>query len=564
MAGINAELNLEIANFQNGLKDALGSLRKFSGAAEAEGRKGGKSLFAGIAEVAGGTILADAITGGIQQALQLAQRGVSEMVSGLRNAFELGSSVADTSLQLGVLAGEALVGQKAFENAGQGADDFTSTLLKMQKALGSGSSDSMLSGLGLDPASLRSMSATDAFQVIGGKIASLTEESLQSAAAMELFGKSGGKLKAVFLDGEAFNFAREQLGGQVEILNQSAADFDIAADTLGGVKNKLSGFFVGAGASMVASLAPALAEFNKLDLSGIGRSFGESIGAAITAIRSTFEALDFQSTGELLTSTLSLAIKTAVNTLYAGLMGAIQIIPAAMMGIGQDFVAAISILTTEGFWSGMWAALKGIAYGFAAILYDAAAALTRGFAKIPTLGALGGVAQGLQDTANISGKMSSDEFGNAKVDLTPSFDAASDHLRKRLATITADFKEGFADAGDIFSTKEERKSLTTITDRIKERIAANTTQQAATAAAKPGPSVKGSPLIPEDMGGKAPGAYASALNRIAGRSTNQLIEASNTLLTRIDANTRATTDAVKALAKVPSAPARATPPATFQ
>jgi hypothetical protein len=201
---------------------------------------------------------------------------------GIKKAADLGGALSDVSAQTGIAAGNVAVLRRAFEDAGVGADAVGATINKLQKAIaganaGSEKSQAVFAKLGVDLAELSKMTPDQQFAAIGAAINKIEDPAQRAAVAMELFGKSGGKLLAVFGDAGALTTAGEFIGTQAEILNRQAGLFDTISDKLGRIPDKLGAFFVGVLDPIAEDLDGVLTRFEETDFAAIGQSVGKML-----------------------------------------------------------------------------------------------------------------------------------------------------------------------------------------------------------------------------------------------------------------------------------------------
>ena len=96
------------------------------------------------------------------------------------------------------------------------------------------------------------------FAMIQKGLAGVRDETLRTATAMDIFGKSGGELKTLFADTGALGNAKQTIGTQADILARNATAFDRSSDLLAGMGKKLQGLFVGIADYVNPVLLPVL------------------------------------------------------------------------------------------------------------------------------------------------------------------------------------------------------------------------------------------------------------------------------------------------------------------
>lgn len=218
---------------------------------------------------------------------------VAGVMQGIKGGVDLGREMQALSARTGIAVQDLYMLRKIFKDTEVDASKLGPAINKMQKALASaasgGAEGNVLKAMGLDPQALASMDSGKAFEAIGARIAQLPNSVERASAAMQLFGKSGGELLQVFMD-PAFKEAGN-LSNTAKLLGQNAASFTEASHALGHVGEKMQGFFVGMNSQFVPLLHNAIAEFEKLDLSGVGSQLGAVIGNFMTNWRAASKVL---------------------------------------------------------------------------------------------------------------------------------------------------------------------------------------------------------------------------------------------------------------------------------
>ena len=306
---------------------------------------------------------------------------ITAIMAGMKGALDLGGEMVDLSNRTGV-AVESLYGLRiAFKDAGVDAEKLGPAVNKMQKALasavGGGKEGDVLKGLGLDPQSLASMDSGQAFAQIGNAISQLPNSTERAAAAMALFGKSGGELLQVFMDP---NFkSAGNISETARLLGENATTFDRASDALGRSGTKISGFFVGVASQVVPQLNEAVAAFERLDLASAGKDVGGVVSVLI-------QALIQGQIGKLIWLDLKVAFENAINFLAGGIYALFASIPAQMGVAGTLMLEPLRILNETSFWTGMFNTFMGMVNLFNAKLLDGVAAMVGALRNVPIFG----------------------------------------------------------------------------------------------------------------------------------------------------------------------------------
>ena len=237
---------------------------------------------AALARVAAATIA-------VQGAFAAANAALSPFASAfsaIKESLDLGGQLTDMSAQTGIAVSDLVVLRQAFANAGLGADQVGPAINRLQKALGGINEDGeptnkALSALGISMAELQSLNPAEQFARVSAALAAIPDTTERAATAMGIFGRKGGEMMALFMDGSAMDVARQQVGGLADTMQANASKFDSISDALGSAN--LKGQQLAAG--FTAAIAPALEEIgnalNATDLTGLGESLGEIAAAAI-------------------------------------------------------------------------------------------------------------------------------------------------------------------------------------------------------------------------------------------------------------------------------------------
>jgi hypothetical protein len=275
---IKAELGLDISDFQGGIKKASQGFRDLE-----------KSSSGGfLSKIT--TTWTD--LGNIAQTIA---SGVTSAFRGMYSAMEEGGALVDLAEQTGVGIERLSVLKVAFEQAGLAAGDVQSVVNKMQKAIadagsGVGGAVAAFDALGIPIANLGAMDAEGQLAAIGDAINKIQNPTQKAAVAMEIFGKSGGKMLALFGSG-GLSGAEKIVGAQAKMLADNAELFDRTTDVLGQAGMKLRGFFVGIASELGPSMQGFVDAFEEMDLAGVGREFAASIFVATDALKIGVEAV---------------------------------------------------------------------------------------------------------------------------------------------------------------------------------------------------------------------------------------------------------------------------------
>lgn len=327
-------LTFKVGGDTSGLKKAVGSAKgMLSGLAGAVKKLSFGGVAAGLAGATGAAV-------------------------GLKKALDLGGRLSDVAANTGLLAGEALVLEQAFGEAGISSEKLQATIQKMQKSIveagdGLETPRRALEEIGVSLEELEGNGAGEQFRMISEALAAIEDPAERSARAMQIFGRSGGELGALFSNPEALKNAAASVGDQAEMLTRGAGAFDRSADILGNVGAKLRGFFVGMASYINPVLLPVLEEMNKLDFSKYGAQVGQAVGVLVQAFKAG--ALPGLLKDGLLVAGRSLVnlLNRGFRAVAGGLMGAFRMIP-------DLFKSGFQVLMDASFWKGFGLLLKTV------------------------------------------------------------------------------------------------------------------------------------------------------------------------------------------------------------
>jgi hypothetical protein len=138
--------------------------------------------------------------------------GVTTALVGMNKALSLGGRLSDVAANTGLLAGEALILEQALREAGISGEKLQPTIQKMQKSIveaGDGLQTPLraFEALGLKLEELEAMKPGEQFAAVQEALAGVADPAERSARAMQIFGRSGGELGALFSNPDAMKNA---------------------------------------------------------------------------------------------------------------------------------------------------------------------------------------------------------------------------------------------------------------------------------------------------------------------------------------------------------------------
>lgn len=334
-ANLKSKISLDSTEFKAGIR----RVKLTAAAASRTIGKGFRSMGAGLGKLAGmltgitkNLAKFAAIAAGITFAAAIA--GAAKLAQGLKGAFDAGGALSDLASRTGIAVKELVILQQAFEDNGIAAEKVGSIINKMQKGItdfGSGLSTQVraFEKLGITYDEIAGKSPLEQFKMLQQALNRIEDPTLRAGTAMEIFGRSGGELQALFGDTGALDKAAVTIGKQAEILDKNSARFDRIADLLASAGTKLQGFFVGMADQAAPQILEVLERFNTMDFASIGQRFANAFSPA--NLSSTISTLS-----ELVASAMGDALKVAFEYGYAVLRGILS--PEGLSFIGENVI----------------------------------------------------------------------------------------------------------------------------------------------------------------------------------------------------------------------------------
>jgi hypothetical protein len=212
--------------------------------------------------------------------LFLSYEAVKKGVEMFHSALEAGDQVSRFSAQTGIAADKLVILSRAFENNGISSEELGKNINKMQAFIVQAGDEGSLAAqklarIGMTTEELKGLSPDEQFRALSKSIASLADPNEKAAAALEIFGKAGGKLIPLLADMDAsLEEAGKQVGTYAEILGRQGDLFDYLDDSLSAIGKKSTEFATG----ILDKVAPALAVLTE-SLEGVDAAkFGQALG----------------------------------------------------------------------------------------------------------------------------------------------------------------------------------------------------------------------------------------------------------------------------------------------
>jgi hypothetical protein len=220
--------------------------------------------------------------------------GVRVAVQAFSSAIDMGGKLNDLSARTGESAGNLSILQRAFENAGAGADAVGPTINRLQRAIveageGGEQQAKAFEKLGLNLEDIKAKTPTAQLEAVAKALQGVGNDSDRGAIAMQLLGRSGGELLPLLRAmGVELDVARGQLGGLPGVMDRSNQAFDTIGDNMAAIGAKTTEFAAG----LLEKVAPALADLTtrlaNIDAAGFGAKLSEYLERTLAWISSTF------------------------------------------------------------------------------------------------------------------------------------------------------------------------------------------------------------------------------------------------------------------------------------
>ena len=426
-------------------------------AAEDTGKKGE----IGFGKIAVGATLAGAAAKIGSMAIDAAFSAALKTVQSFGAALDMGGRLNDLADRTGIAVDKVLLLERAFQNAGVGADALGPIINKMQKAIvdaGDGTSKSAFAfaDLGLSLSQLKGLSPEDQLKTIGKAIAAIPDPAQRAATAMEIFGKSGGALNQVFANfDDEIETAKLQLGSLPDIMKAGSSQFDRISDNLVVVGGK----FIEFAAGLIDEVKPALdavtTALSMFDAAKVGQEIGAFFVGAGNGMKLFQSAVDSFKTGNF-TDGFKLAwqaiveqAKDTANSIYTNLVAALKTVGDFIKDqFNSSGPLVLAITSAFDYVSGY---IKKVVSGS---LADTFTGLGPAFSRI---------ADGLKQSSEAGALQA--ELALQRIPIAAGL--AADKASQSMGDIPANFKKNMADVPPLFDkVTEKQKEVVKGTDAI--------------------------------------------------------------------------------------------------
>ena len=272
--------------------DALGNEAanmgsKVQGAGEKTGESAG--LFdAGFAKIAAAFTVGNLAAKGFEAIINGVFSAARAVADAFGDALDLGGRLDDLSKRTGETAGNLFILEGAFKEAGLSADQVGTTVNKLQNFMQDASNGgerqtATMNKLGISLEQLAGKTPTQQMEIFAQKIAGIQNPTERAATASEVFGeKLGGKLLPLLLEfPQTLDNVRDRTGGMADVMDESAATFARAGDTIDAVKGKLVQFASGILSEVIPEIQSLGTSMEEVDAAGLGQKIGSALAPVL-------------------------------------------------------------------------------------------------------------------------------------------------------------------------------------------------------------------------------------------------------------------------------------------
>ena len=251
------------------------------------------------------------------------------LAKGTQMAIQFGSSLVDTSYNVGLGAAQTMALQLAVERYGISASAVVPATQKFNSALqdaanGTGPLVGVLKNAGISMESLAKMDVANRMAVVAQAIKGIKHPTEEAQTAVAVFGAEGVKMVEAFQP-DKINSATAALGAQAGLMEQNAGIFakisqimaqsgSTLAEITSASKSKLQGFFVGMASELAPEILAVLESLGKgtTSISDAIKQFAPAL-APLVEIVDTLIKMDFSKIGKDLGKEIKIAYATIKN-----------------------------------------------------------------------------------------------------------------------------------------------------------------------------------------------------------------------------------------------------------
>ena len=301
--------------------------------------------------------------------MALAFVGARNAVAAFANAIRIGGELNDLAARTGATAGELVVLQRAFENAGAGAATVGPVIDKLRRAIieageGSKQQAEAFYRLGINLDSIKNATPTEQLQMVAKALSFVGNDTERAALAMDLLGRSGGELIPLLRAmGVELETARNQLGSYPALLNSTNQALDTIGDNFGAISNKATEFASGLLSRFAPALAAITTEIANIDAAGLGMMLSDYLAKFLETTAETYklrEALDnvkvaiqgivsgnFADGLSLMWVTMKITALNAINEIVRNFVAGLQTVGQFLAGMFRGDGAFVHLAKTS-------------------------------------------------------------------------------------------------------------------------------------------------------------------------------------------------------------------------
>jgi hypothetical protein len=213
------------------------------------------------------------------------------IVDGFGQALDLGGRLSELSARTGETAGNLLVLETAFKNAGLSGDQVGTVINKLQNfmqdaANGGATQKAAMDKLGVSFSDLAGKTPTEQMGVFAAKIAAIEDPTARAATASEVFGeKLGGKLLPLLTQfSPSLTDAEGKVGSLASIMDEHAGTFDTFGESVNAVQGKLAAFAAGILSQTIPAVQGLGTAMENVDAAGFGKKIGNIIAPTLKGV----------------------------------------------------------------------------------------------------------------------------------------------------------------------------------------------------------------------------------------------------------------------------------------
>jgi hypothetical protein len=243
---------------------------------------------AGFAKIAAAFTVGNLAAKGFEAIVNGVFSAARAVVDGFGDALDLGGRLNELSQRTGETAGNLLVLETAFKNSGLAGDQVGQVINKLQNfmqdaANGGEKQTATMNKLGISMEQLAGKTPTQQMEIFASKISAIEDPTQRAATASDVFGeKLGGKLLPLLSEfSPTLEDSREKVGSLADVMDENAATFDAAGETIDAVKGKLTAFAAGILSEVIPEIQSLGASMEEVDAAGLGQKIGGALSPVL-------------------------------------------------------------------------------------------------------------------------------------------------------------------------------------------------------------------------------------------------------------------------------------------